>query len=49
MWPSEIETRLRKTRKDLDFLKHMKATVAHDECGKWRFIVDDINLYCSES
>ena len=44
-----IETRLGKTRKERDFLKHIQATVAHDESGKWRFIVDNLNVHCSAS
>lgn len=44
-----IKTRLGKTRKERDFLKHIQATVAHDEHGKWRFMMDNLNVHCSAS
>jgi len=44
-----IETRLGKTRKERDFLQHIQATVAHDESGKWCFIMDNLNVHCSAS
>jgi transposase len=44
-----IETRLGKTRTERDFLKHLQATVAQDEAGRWRFIMDNLNVHCSAS
>lgn len=44
-----IETRLGKTRKERDFLKHIQATVALDSAAKWRFILDNLNVHCSAS
>lgn len=44
-----IEARLGKTRKERDFLQHIQATVAHDEQGRWCFIMDNLNVHCSAS
>lgn len=38
------------TRNETDFLNHVQATVAaHPEIHKWHFIVDNLNIHCSES
>lgn len=38
------------TRNETDFLNHVRATVhAHPEIRKWHFIVDNLNIHCSES
>ena len=41
--------RLGKTRKERDFLRHIQATVALHANGKWRFIMDNLNVHCSAS
>lgn len=43
------QIRLGKTRKERDFLQHIQATVALHANGKWRFIMDNLNIHCSAS
>ena len=38
------------TRNEADFLNHVRGTVeAHPEIRKWHFILDNLNIHCSES
>jgi hypothetical protein len=37
------------TRTEADFANHIKQTVATDPEGSWVFVVDNLNIHCSES
>jgi transposase len=37
------------TRTEEDFASHIKQTVATDAEGSWVFVVDNLNIHCSES
>src|SRR4029077_6590105 len=37
------------TRTEVDFASHIKQTVAADPEGSWVFVVDNLNIHCSES
>ena len=37
------------TRTEADFAGHIKQTVASDPEGSWVFVVDNLNIHCSES
>jgi transposase len=37
------------TRTEADFARHIEQTVATDPAGTWVFIVDNLNIHCSES
>ena len=37
------------TRTEGDFVRHIKQTVATDAAGSWVFVVDNLNIHCSES
>lgn len=38
------------TRTEADFLKHLQGVVASDpEAARWHFVVDNLNIHCSES
>jgi transposase len=37
------------TRTESDFASHIKQTVATDPEGSWVFVVDNLNIHCSES
>jgi transposase len=37
------------TRTEADFASHIEQTVAADPGGSWVFIVDNLNIHCSES
>jgi transposase len=37
------------TRTEADFASHIEQTVATDPGGSWVFIVDNLNIHCSES
>ncbi len=37
------------TRTDADFAGHIEQTVATDPEGSWVFVVDNLNIHCSES
>ena len=33
----------------IDFVRHIEQTVATDRDGSWVFVVDNLNIHCSES
>jgi transposase len=37
------------TRTEADFASHIEQTVATDPTGSWVFVVDNLNIHCSES
>ena len=37
------------TRTEIDFASHIEQTVATDPEGSWVFVVDNLNIHCSES
>jgi transposase len=37
------------TRTEADFARHIEQTVAVDPAGSWTFVVDNLNIHCSES
>ena len=37
------------TRTEADFASHIEQTVATDPEGSWVFVVDNLNIHCSES
>jgi transposase len=37
------------TRTEADFASHIEQTVATDPEGRWVFVVDNLNIHCSES
>jgi transposase len=37
------------TRTETDFASHIEQTVATDPEGSWAFVVDNLNIHCSES
>lgn len=37
------------TRTEADFASHIEQTVAIDPAGSWLFVVDNLNIHCSES
>ena len=37
------------TRTEADFASHIEETVAMDPEGSWVFVVDNLNIHCSES
>jgi transposase len=37
------------TRTEADFARHIEQTVASDPEGSWVFVVDNLNIHCSES
>ncbi len=37
------------TRTEADFARHIEQTVAADPEGSWVFVVDNLNIHCSES
>ena len=37
------------TRTETDFAGHIAETVATDPEGSWVFVVDNLNIHCSES
>jgi transposase len=37
------------TRTEADFASHIEQTVAADPAGSWVFVVDNLNIHCSES
>src|SRR3954468_6586549 len=37
------------TRTEADFAGHIERTVAADPAGSWVFVVDNLNIHCSES
>jgi hypothetical protein len=37
------------TRTETDFASHIEQTVATDPKGSWVFVVDNLNIHCSES
>jgi transposase len=37
------------TRTEVDFASHIEQTVATDPEGSWVFVVDNLNIHCSES
>jgi hypothetical protein len=37
------------TRTEEDFASHIEQTVATDPSGTWVFVVDNLNIHCSES
>ena len=37
------------TRTESDFASHIEQTVATDPGGSWVFVVDNLNIHCSES
>ena len=37
------------TRTEADFASHIEQTVANDPGGTWVFVVDNLNIHCSES
>ncbi len=37
------------TRTEADFASHIEQTVAVDPAGSWSFVVDNLNIHCSES
>jgi transposase len=37
------------TRTETDFVKHIEQTMATDRDGSWVFVVDNLNIHCSES
>jgi len=37
------------TRTEADFASHIEQTVASDPAGSWVFVVDNLNIHCSES
>lgn len=37
------------TRTEADFVKHVAQTVATDPAASWVFVVDNLNIHCSES
>ena len=37
------------TRTETDFTSHIEQTVATDPKGSWMFVVDNLNIHCSES
>src|SRR3954463_3613022 len=37
------------TRTEADFANHIERTVATDRDGSWVFVVDNLNIHCSES
>jgi len=37
------------TRTEADFVSHIEQTVTTDPAGSWVFVVDNLNIHCSES
>jgi transposase len=37
------------TRTEADFASHIEQTVATDPTGSWAFVLDNLNIHCSES
>ncbi len=37
------------TRTEADFARHIEQTIATDRDGSWAFVVDNLNIHCSES
>ena len=37
------------TRTEADFASHIEQTVATDPEGSWVFVVDNLNIHCSET
>ena len=44
-----IRPTLGPTRTEEDFVRHIEQTVATDRDGSWVFVVDNLNIHCSES
>ncbi len=44
-----IAPTIRKTRTELDFAWHIHETIATDTSAGWVFVVDQLNIHCSES
>jgi transposase len=44
-----IRPTLGPTRTEVDFVRHIEQTVATDRDGSWVFVVDNLNIHCSES
>jgi transposase len=44
-----IRPTLGPTRTEADFVRHIEQTVATDRDGSWVFVVDNLNIHCSES
>ena len=44
-----IAPTIRQTRTELDFAWHIHDTIAIDPQAKWRFVLDNLNIHCSES
>jgi hypothetical protein len=44
-----IRPTLGPTRTEEDFVGHIEQTVATDRDGSWVFVVDNLNIHCSES
>jgi transposase len=44
-----IQPTLGPTRTEEDFVGHIEQTVATDRDGSWVFVVDNLNIHCSES
>jgi transposase len=44
-----IQPTLGPTRNEEDFVRHIEQTVATDRDGSWVFVVDNLNIHCSES
>jgi transposase len=44
-----IRPTLGATRTEADFVRHIEETVATDRDGSWVFVLDNLNIHCSES
>jgi transposase len=44
-----IQPTLGATRTEADFVRHIEETVATDRGGSWVFVLDNLNIHCSES
>jgi transposase len=44
-----IRPTLGRTRTEEDFVRHIERTVATDRDGSWVFVLDNLNIHCSES
>jgi hypothetical protein len=44
-----IRPTLGPTRTEEDFVRHIDQTVATDRDGSWNFVLDNLNIHCSES